>query len=442
MITLRDEGVALIGNTYIVKDSEGFITYCPIKSLITRVDSDPSKSPETMRALKDAGFFDAVSEEINAPVAWRGFRNLTLLLTRRCNLRCLYCYASAGETGYSQESMRLGHALTATRYFVHQLPDDVSKVRITFHGGGEPTLEARTIRAVVAQAEKSRGDRKTKYLITTNGVVSPGFVDWMMDKEFAISLSADGPPKIQDRNRPLANGGPSSPIVQRTIERIVANDYPLTVRVTYSIEDDITEIVKFFGSLGVKQIHLEIIFPHGRQFDDVKSLLGDSQIRDSDDERYVQSFLSALDEAKRLGIRIHNAQYMGFIHGRRHFCGGSAGTAMMATHDGLISSCLEVVDSSDAEMPMFQLGEWNETSKQFVLDQSQLAKFSSRTVEKLIPCKDCYARYSCAGGCPAKAYRATGNLYSSEMAYCQFTRKLLPYLVKRIYKDSVLENGR
>jgi len=103
-------------------------------------------------------------------------------------------------------------AIDALNWFVQQ--NHGQKIRITFHGGGEPTLEKGLIQKVVARTEEIKENHPVHYLIVTNGTAKTSFLDWMMDHKFAITFSVDGPPEIQNRNRPFADGSPSSQVVQ------------------------------------------------------------------------------------------------------------------------------------------------------------------------------------------------------------------------------------
>lgn len=427
----RAPTASLIGDTLIVRDGNSYIIYSPFKGMVARTLYFPEKTSEIRRALTERGFFGNVPETTkrDAVDAWIGFHSLTLLLTRRCNLSCSYCYASAEPVG---ASMPTELATASLEWFVRQF--EGSTIRVSFHGGGEPTLEEETIRATVAKGKELQGRRTVRFHVVTNGTASTKFMDWMMSEQFGISISMDGPPDIQDRNRPLVGGSGSSSIVEANVCRLVERNYPFTVRLTFSPADDIGKIVNYFGKLGVRSLHLEPLFPHGREYG--ATVFGKHKrqhdVYAPEGGELLVSFLKAVDMARQHGIRITNSHLRHFVRGIGYFCGAASGRSMMVTHDGFLSSCLEVVDANDKDFDSFYLGKYLPKERRFEVDKTKLAVMQSRHADALPECKTCYARYTCSGGCAVKAVRATGNFFERDLPYCRFTRALVPILAKRI----------
>ncbi len=425
---------SLVADTLVVKDGETYIVYSPYKGKITRTSTYPSIGSNIHSKLKELGFFKKLpvsTRRDNIP-NWKGFSALMLLITRRCNLACSYCYANAKPDG---QSMTLEIALNALRWFNNQLNGNT--LRICFHGGGEPTLEENLIRAIITEAKNIR-DKKTRFQIVTNGTADIKFTDWLMSENFGISISMDGPPNIQKRNRPLAAGGDSSEIVERTVRHLVESNYQFTVRLTFSPADNVEDIVRYFGGLGVHSLHFEPLFPHGREYGIVA--FGKNQnlynIYSPNGNEMVTSFLKALDIAKEYKMKITNGHLSHFIKGNGYFCGAASGRSMIVTHDGFLSACLEVVDAEDKDFNLFRIGNYLPHEKKFIVDLSRLNELQNRHADTLSECKSCYARYTCAGGCAVKAVRASGNFFNRDLPYCSFTKTLVVNLVKRIAENS------
>jgi len=96
-----------------------------------------------------------------------------LLLTNQCQLRCTYCYASAGESQRKMLTPELGHAVIDA---VHKVAQErgYPKFEVSFHGGGEPTMAWRVLKDCVAWARKK--PIPAKITLTSNGIWSP---KWM-----------------------------------------------------------------------------------------------------------------------------------------------------------------------------------------------------------------------------------------------------------------------
>lgn len=422
----------LIKNTLVVKDGNTYIIFSPFSNKITRVDQHPFAGSQLYDELEKCGFFGEIPETTLPDTEWRGFNSLTLLTTRRCNFACLYCYANATPDG---KHMPLKLATDSTKWFLSQLKH--KNIRITFHGGGEPTLTRDLIRSVVEYIEANYNDKKRTYIITTNGTASTDFWDWMMQYRFGISVSIDGMPDIQNRNRPFVNGEGSSETVERGIRYLVSHGYPFSVRLTYSPVDNIEEIIKYLGGLGIKKIHLEPLFPYGRFYKVTKfGEESNNLVYSPKGKEFLGKFLKAMDTAKLLGIKILNGHLLNFTRGVGYFCGAASARAMTVTHDGFLTGCLEVVDQKDKDFNTFLLGKYTSEEHGFEIYQEKIKMMQKRHADLLPQCKTCYARYHCAGGCSVKAVRASGNFLNVDDPYCIFTKALIPILVRRIAKES------
>ena len=424
--------VCLIKDTFIVKDNRSYVVYSPFSKRITRINEFPKEDTKTFCLLKELGFFSDPSSAIlkDDVNSWRGFRSLTLLLTRKCNLRCIYCYATAKDFG---RTMGLNFAIETLNWFEKQL--DGKTLRISFHGGGEPTLEIGLIQEIISRAYylSEKSGKKTRFQIVTNGTFDTSIADWLIDNNFGISISADGSPDIQDRNRPFADGSGSSKAVEKTITYLVNKNHPFTVRLTFSPTDDIERIVRYFGSLGVKSLHIEPLFPYGRDYNQI--IFGSNSEQDvhsPSGKELVESFLRAMDIAKEYGIKITNSHLGHLAKWSGYFCGSACGRSMIVTDDGFISGCLEVVDAQDPDFATFQLGSFSNEQNLFVVNKNVLARFQERHSDILSCCKKCFARYVCAGGCAVKAVRASRSFMDKDISYCEFTKALIPAVIKRI----------
>src|SRR3989344_1120312 len=322
----------LIKDTLVIKDVKSFIVFSPFTGKITRIDKFPEPKSALYDKLCSVGFFKEAPLTTVKDNRWNGFSTLTLLTTRRCNLSCVYCSSSAVP---NSADMPIQLAKDSVDWFLAQLKHH--SIRITFHGG-EPTLTRETIEAVVEHTEKNKQNKKTTYLITTNGTAEKDFWDWMMARRFGVSISIDGPPDIQDRNRPLTNGGESSLLVEKSIKCLSTHNYPFSIRLTYSPLDNIEKIIYYLRELGVKKIHLEPLFPYGRLYQNISFGRKNNQlIYPPESKEFSVKFLEALDVAKKCGIEIRNSHLINLRKGNGYFCGAASARAMVVTHDGFLT---------------------------------------------------------------------------------------------------------
>jgi sulfatase maturation enzyme AslB (radical SAM superfamily) len=84
--------------------------------------------------------------------AGKGKAKITMSLTNKCNLRCIYCYA---KTGMDYTTMTWEVAKDAIDSVIGEAVQNCEKkFGITFHGGGEATVELKFLRRCVAYIQE------------------------------------------------------------------------------------------------------------------------------------------------------------------------------------------------------------------------------------------------------------------------------------------------
>ena len=136
------------------------------------------------------------------PGVKEGVDHLVLYLTRRCNLRCHYCFVPHSDEG---KSTRMSSD-TARRAIEVLLPAHRSATIAFF--GGEPLLEWDLLTEVVEFAKHLySGPGRPHFEITTNGTQLDAKKVAFLDREgFDLIVSLDGPRDVHDRHRRGADG--------------------------------------------------------------------------------------------------------------------------------------------------------------------------------------------------------------------------------------------
>lgn len=142
----------------------------------------------------------------------RGVQKLTLQVTQNCNLRCKYCiYSENSNLNQRSHSNNVMSWETAKRAidFYRRSSIDFDDVTIGFYGG-EPLLAFPLIKDVVRYAEEVFEGREIVFTITTNAtLMNEEVIDFMLTHKFNITLSIDGPKRVQDKNRVFCDGSGS-----------------------------------------------------------------------------------------------------------------------------------------------------------------------------------------------------------------------------------------
>ena len=421
-----ESGINLIGDTLVVPDLTGSLIFGLVSHRLARIaGQDPTA--EEYRTHRARGFFRQIHHATKSDGDYQPkYRSLMLLCTRRCNMACVYCYATAKING---PQMSVATALRATRKY---LAASSGKVRISFHGGGEPTLNMPVLREVASYVRERTTDRGCSFSIVTNGTMGKETLQWLVDNRFTISLSWDGPADIQNRNRPLAGGGQSSERLEATAQWLTAKKYPFFVRATISPLDDIQRIVGYFSTMGAKRLHLEPLFPHGRDYNTLGfGPTSHDAVYAPEADELVRISLAALDACDAHGITLDNSvirdRMPRFRSGR--FCGNVEARSMVVTHDGLLTGCTEVTDTTDPVHPAFVYGNLE------LIDRPTFHSLLSRHVMSMKSCAICPLRYACGGGCAVKAFRITEDICGIDPVHCNYVKTIVPLLIKREAKQ-------
>ena len=145
---------ALIPEIYLIPlGSDQYVIYAPLEksafvcngatvNIVDRIrEEGPEKAagkyPDLVGFLEELGMIADEAPQLPI-VQYEGDfapTHVTLFLTTACNLRCSYCYASAGETPL--RSMDLERAIKGIDFVLENaVKTGKDEIRITFHGRG------------------------------------------------------------------------------------------------------------------------------------------------------------------------------------------------------------------------------------------------------------------------------------------------------------------
>ena len=138
-------------------------------------------------------------------LTWPGPGVHTLVVTRRCNLRCVYCHASVvGEDDRSTDMTP--ETARAAVDLVFESPNP--ELTIEFQGG-EPLLNWPVVKFIVDYARaknKAAGKRLHFGLISNFSLLDEEKLDWLAGRGVSFCTSLDGPADVHDANRVWLGG--------------------------------------------------------------------------------------------------------------------------------------------------------------------------------------------------------------------------------------------
>ena len=143
----------------------------------------------------------------------------TFHLTHNCNLRCSYCFT--GEKfgrGMTEETAEQGVEFAIAE--AHR--QEAAELEVVFFGG-EPLLRHDLLCSITDQVLEKAGDLPVSFKVSTNGtLLTEEVVHDLASRGVFVSISLDGDPETQDRQRPDAHGHGSSGRLREGLERLLS----------------------------------------------------------------------------------------------------------------------------------------------------------------------------------------------------------------------------
>ena len=353
---------------------------------------------------------------------------ISFFLTTRCNLRCVYCYNCEERGEVKEESLPLEIACAGIdEYFANN-----KSRHIRFYGPGEPTQEFKLMQDILSYARRKGGDKVTVEL-QTNGVFEQKVREWILKNVNILWISFDGPPDIQNKQRPLPNLKESSPFIEDNVRWLLSNkeNYDLMVgaRVTMTNNNVLiqNEMIDYFERLGIRHIWTDPQFAEVKKTPVCKDLERRRKY-DIDLDLFAKRFVDAFYHAKEKNVFYGSFLTCNFDGESTINCRSCTPTPHLTT-DGYVSACDMVLNGKNANhMDCFIYGKWDKKNKVFIYFQDKIKALQSRTVSSLKHCDECIARLNCCGHCLGEIQNETGNLNGHNPRVC----RAIQYIYKKI----------
>jgi len=327
--------------------------------------------------------------------------------TFSCNLNCIYCFeGDSRKNGKIMDNETVNSAFEAMRKI------NKYKIKSFLHlYGGEP-LSKKTFNSVSTIFRKAVQD---DYLlnIVTNGTNIPTFLPLLKDyKKYVnyMQITLDGTKEFHNKTRPFLNNNGTFDVIVDGIQQLLDNGIKVQVRVNTNRE-----------SIKNYEDYIEMLDKKGwLKHDNFVSTLTPANNRHfgKDDGNYM-SELEFADELIKIRTNIPKANdildidsfhlldaimiNLGYVTHRNsvpkfHFCNTNRGRLFIFGPDGKIYPC-----TSTAGDPDFIIGEFY---PEFRIDEDKYSKWKYNSVETLVDCKDCIAKFLCGGECSYKRMKA------------------------------------
>jgi MoaA/NifB/PqqE/SkfB family radical SAM enzyme len=354
---------------------------------------------------------------------------LTLYLHSECNLRCQYCYVgptAQGSARLEPEAVAAAAHAVATACARQKLP-----VYVAFHGGGEPALHPRQLGELMQLLQTIAAEHGVPLFryIATNGVMPARRAAWLACHVDLVGLSCDGPPEIQDRQRPRSSGSSTARVVEQTARVLREAGCRLHVRATItraSLRHQAEIMQYLIETLVPEEVHFEPVYLGGR------SQAAEGWTADEARE-FVTHFLQARQWAAEHGVRlVCSGSRPGTVHGP--YC-HVLRQVLNLVPGNVATACFKAPDAARVAAAGVSIGAWNPAERRFELDTRRIGDL--RRLLEHIPqrCSVCFNRYHCALDCPDVCMLGAGNAPDAEPGFRCLAQKATTYATLRDVAD-------
>lgn len=320
-------------------------------------------------------------------------RAVSLAVAQKCNLGCTYCYAQQGDFGMESRLMSLAESVQAIDLALAGA-EPGETVSVAFMGG-EPLVNRAVVRAATEYAvtRAATSGVELRLSITTNGtLVDDGDVDFFERHGFAVTISIDGDRDTHDALRPFRNGRGSYDRILARIRPLLERQHRMQVSARVTVTPDnlaIDAVVDELLALGFHSVGVSPMLssPSGVGEvapDDLAILLDHMIAAGRTYERHTlagrrYAFANVANAMREIDRGSH----------RPYPCGAGAGYLGVAA-GGELAACHRFVGDEVGRMGSLDLG---------VDDAARAAWLRDRHLHQQEPCRSCWARYLCGGGC-------------------------------------------
>lgn len=433
------------GNTYIVdvqKMAAHTIT-AKLAAVIGRLRSDPSLLiPEAvMETLRRLGLVTGEEEtppDTATPAASDTaihtasgkpefpVTNIGLFLAQECNMRCVYCYGDAGTYG-GGGLMDEATALRAVDWLIAH-SGSVKRLSLGFFGG-EPLLNFPLMRVVVpyAKQEAAKAGKTIFISITTNGsLLTDEVIAFIRDEDIKVLISFDGPPEIQNHQRPFKDGSGSYDSVKANIGKLRQCLPYVLARATLCDGIDPLLVKKGLKQVGFTSYTIAPVSPamvHGPGKVAPENDLGKFRHEQmlAFHRHEADELLAAIREQALKKDSLPGAlEALGALltKEKRHYGCGIGKNMAGITVNGDVYPCHRFAGLT--EICQGNIAEYK---------PGEPSDYHWNVVDNLPECRDCWVRYCCGGGCFYHSMAVTGDMRRPDPQVCRDRQTMFEGLV-------------
>ena len=351
------------------------------------------------------------------------------IISNNCNMRCKYCYSFEERNNKKikyEKAVAVIDRLINNAILKNCITGRDKKIYLYFHGGGEPSCEFELLKKIVDYAKMATSRNKTELHleISTNlSLKDKEILDFYVENDFFVHISMDGIEKIQNYQRPYANGSPSFGVVKKNIDYISQKNISFSIRLTitdFSVNYTV-ESVKFLKSMYPNVCFIKLA---------PLECTSESQLNHMNPPTH-QAYLKSLSSLEKIEWDTRSLYYS--VFGEKNslinsgMCASTRFEQLIISPEGIISTCHE--DQSEK----YSYGIIDENGI-IHINENKVDEMKSDDYKNIMEglCSKCSIRSLCMGGCKHRRHSQNKELFCCIEKY--ITIKHIKNLVNNIEK--------
>lgn len=358
--------------------------------------------------------------------------NVIFQLTDRCVLSCKYCFAKGSHSEYGKNTLMSTELLAQA---IIQSFGTHHKEVVFEWTGGEPFLAGINFYENVNEIQQKFANKTFQNIVQTSGYLYDNkLIDFLINNNFYLSMTIDGPRDIHDFNRP-ANGNKSS-----LSKILITRDYIIEKQGTCGSICTITKksigneakILKYYRSLKIDSFHSNPYIYFSKNYVKDKSIA----LTNEDYATYfINQFNAWFEQGKKIPIPTTLDYIMHSMNAKTElsntictFGGRCLTNFITIAPNGNAYTCPKFIG-----IETMLLGNINKAAIADILsDKSpQMSKIINERISAINKCEkeNCKYLYLCNGGCPYYSFiNSDGENIKEKDVLCRGKKMIYKYL--------------
>ena len=320
--------------------------------------------------------------------------SIALMITKRCNCKCLYCY----EEGYREcdefDSEESEFDILNSRKLIEFILGMTSafqqkKVDFSFHGG-EPSLRIDLIRELTKKIRAALNEAgiEVRFSMVTNGtLIEPEILGILMKAGIdRLLFTIDGSAVVHDYRRPFVNGKGTYHVVYENMRNAIEQGMKVFLGINIDNHNASTlfPLLEQLASDFKNKENLQLIFAFVTPGKESTSFCDKYCFTQKDDK--CEAMMGLYEKAHSLGLNI--AEPVG-----SPYCSARALTDVILSPDGNVYKCTSLAGQEEAFV-----GSIFDGAERVIKGSSEFV-YGWNSYEYTEQCRTCKFLPMCLGGC-------------------------------------------